>query len=164
MQQWSVNYWETYAPVINWISIQFLLILAKLLGLDTKALDFALSFPQADLDTPIYMEIPVGVSVHSIHQNKKYVLGLLKSLYGLKQAACNWYACLKQGPEDHGFKESQSDPCLFIRKDMIILVYVDDCVLGSLSSAVIKALLRALKMGQRSLYLQMKAPWISILE
>ena len=75
MQQWSVNYWETYAPVINWISIQFLLILAKLLGLDTKALDFALSFPQADHDKPIYMEIPVSVSVHSIHQNKKYVLG-----------------------------------------------------------------------------------------
>ena len=21
MQQWGVNYWETYAPVVNWISV-----------------------------------------------------------------------------------------------------------------------------------------------
>ena len=100
MQQWGVNYWETYAPVVNWISVRFLLILAELLGLDTKALDFVLAFPQADLDTPIYMEIPIGVSVDGIHQNKRYVLCLLNSLYGLKQASSNWYACLKQGLED----------------------------------------------------------------
>jgi hypothetical protein len=148
----------------NWISARLLLILAKLLGLDTKALDFVLAFPQAHLDTPIYMEIPVGVSVNGIHQNKKYVLCLLKSLYGLKQASSNWYACLKQGLEDSGFKESQSDPCVFMRKDMIILVYVDDCILVSPSSAVIKTLLRVWQIDQRSLHSQMKAPWTNILD
>jgi hypothetical protein len=147
MQQWGVNYWETYAPVVNWISVRFLLILAELLGLETKALDFVLAFPQADLDVPIYMEIPIGVSVDGVHQNKQYVLRLLKSLYGLKQASSNWYSCLKQGLEDRGFKESQGDPCVFIRKDMIILVYVDDCVLVSPSGDVIKAFIDSLTNG-----------------
>ena len=80
MQQWGVNYWETYAPVVNWISVRFLLILAELLGLKTKALDFVLAFPQANLNVPIYMEIPNGVSVDGIHQNKCYVLRLLTSI------------------------------------------------------------------------------------
>ena len=147
MQQWGVNYWETYAPVVNWISVRFLLVIAQIIGLETKALDFVLAFPQADLDTPVFMEIPIGVSVEGIHQNKKYVLRLLKSLYGLKQASSNWYACLKKGLEDRGFQESQSDPCVFIRKDMIILVYVDDCVLVSRSSDVIKNFIDSLTNG-----------------
>jgi hypothetical protein len=147
MQQWGVNYWETYAPVVNWISVRFLLVVGQLLGLETKALDFVLAFPQADLDTPVFMEIPVGVSVDGIHQNKAYVLRLRKSLYGLKQASSNWYSYLKKGLEDRGFKESQSDPCVFIRKDMIILVYVDDCVLVSKSSDVIKSFIDSLTNG-----------------
>ena len=45
MQQWGINYWETYAPVVNWISVRFVLIVAQLTGLETKALDFVLAFP-----------------------------------------------------------------------------------------------------------------------
>lgn len=41
MQQWGVNYWETYAPVVNWISIRFLLILSEVLQLDTCAASFS---------------------------------------------------------------------------------------------------------------------------
>ena len=43
--------------------------------------------------------------------------------------------------------DSHSDPCVFIRKDMIILVYVDDCILVSPSSAVIKAFIESLANG-----------------
>jgi hypothetical protein len=87
MQQWGVNYWETYAPVVNWISVRFLLIISEIIGLETKALDFVLAFPQADLDTPVFMEIPIGIAVDGIDQNRNYVLRLRKSLYGLKQAS-----------------------------------------------------------------------------
>lgn len=66
--------------------------------------------------------------------------------FGYLQASSKWYACLKQGLEDCGFKESQSDPCVFIRK-MIILVYVDDCVLVSQSGDVIKAFIDSLSNG-----------------
>ena len=147
MQQWGINYWETYAPVVNWISVRFLLIIAQLSGLETKALDFVLAFPQADLDTPVFIEVPIGVSIEGKHRNKKYVLRLRKSLYGLKQASSNWYNCLKKGLIDRGFKESQSDPCVFIRDNMVILVYVDDCVLVSKSSDVINEFIDSLKNG-----------------
>ena len=63
MQQWGVNYWETYAPVVNWISIRFLLVISEVVGLESKAIDFVLAFPQADLDVPVYMEIPMGMEI-----------------------------------------------------------------------------------------------------
>ena len=38
MQQWGVNYWKTYAPVVNWISVRFLLVLTKIAGLKAEQL------------------------------------------------------------------------------------------------------------------------------
>ena len=57
MQQWGINYWETYAPLVNWISIRFLLVLSEIVGLESKSIDFVLAFPQVDLDMPVYMEL-----------------------------------------------------------------------------------------------------------
>jgi len=28
MQRWGIDYWETYAPVVNWISVRLLMVLA----------------------------------------------------------------------------------------------------------------------------------------
>ena len=97
MQQWGINYWETYAPVVNWTSVRLLMILAQLRDLDTKAIDFVLAFPQADLEIPVYMEIPVGMTIgNDPDSRKKYVLKLKKSLYGLKNASANWHQFLKK--------------------------------------------------------------------
>ena len=88
-QQWGINYWETYAPVVNWISVRFLLIISELAGLETQALDFVLAFPQADLDVPVLMEIPPGIDVCDGATTRAYVIELKSSLYGLKQASAN---------------------------------------------------------------------------
>ena len=45
MQTFGVNYWETYAPTVNWISIRFLLVVAQALQLHTQAIDFTPAFP-----------------------------------------------------------------------------------------------------------------------
>ena len=88
-QQWGVNYWETYAPAVNWISIRFLLIISELAGLETRALDFVLAFPQADLDVPVFMEIPPGIDVYDGSNKRAYIIQLKSSLYRLKQASVN---------------------------------------------------------------------------
>ena len=74
MQQWGVNHWETYAPVVNWISIRFLLVLAELVGLESNAIDFMLAFPQADRDIPVYMELPRGMEIPGAACEKQYIL------------------------------------------------------------------------------------------
>jgi len=60
MQRSVENYWETYSPVVNNISVKLLLVIAKIHGLESKLIDFVLAFPQADLDIDIWMELLIG--------------------------------------------------------------------------------------------------------
>ena len=50
MQQWGVNYWETYAPVVNWILVRTLLAISTIHKLETHSINCFFAFPQADLD------------------------------------------------------------------------------------------------------------------
>ena len=86
MQRWGQNYWETYSPVVNALTVKILLVIAKLHKLDSKSIDFVLAFPQADLDTDIWMEIPPQFESDD-GQEQTQVLKLNKSLYGLKVRA-----------------------------------------------------------------------------
>ena len=62
MQQWGVDFWETYAPVVNWLSVRTLLVLSILHGYHSRLIDFVLAFLQAELKEDIFMEIPAGFS------------------------------------------------------------------------------------------------------
>ena len=127
MQQWGDNYWETYSPVVNMISVRLLLAITKIYKLDSKAIDFVLAFPQAELDEDIWMYLPIGFQVDGQTENnseRNYILKLNKSLYGPKQASYNWYEKLKKGLEDRGFTKSQVDPCLYLKDGMIVLTYL----------------------------------------
>ena len=59
----------------------------------------------------------------------------------------NFYCKLKTDFEDRGLVESLSDPCVFISKEMIILVYFDDCILISKEALVIQKFISFLKSG-----------------
>ena len=150
MQSWGVDYWETYAPVVNWMSVRFILTVAKIHKLDTKVIDFVLAFPQAKLDVDVFMEIPAGMVLSgpsgSFYRGK-YVLKLNKSLYGLKQASANWFEMLSTGLKDRGFKSSNVDPCVFVSDKAFILVYVDDCIVISRKAGYINEFVHSLKNG-----------------
>ena len=104
MQQYGVNYWETYSPTVNWISVHFIMIFAQVLKLDTQAIDFVLLLPQAKLEVPVYMELTAGMDLAGHGKDSsKYLLKLKRSLYGLKQALMNWHCKLKNDFEDRGF-------------------------------------------------------------
>eukprot|EP00957_Ditylum_brightwellii_P087644 6673569-Ditylum_brightwellii.AAC.1 len=60
-QQWGVNYYETYAPVVSWPAVRIMMIMSKLYTIHTEAIDFVLAYPQAELKTPIYLLPPAGV-------------------------------------------------------------------------------------------------------
>ncbi len=121
MQTWGQNYWETYAPVVDWASVCLLLAIAKIHGLSSKSIDFVLAFSQADLEIPVYMESPIGFDAPNNEDQQFYILKLNKSFYGLKQAGYNWFAKLSNGLQDHGFVQSNIDPCIFFGQKCIVL-------------------------------------------
>jgi hypothetical protein len=154
MQTWGQNYWETYAPIVNWASVWILLAIAKIHGLLFRSIDFVLAFPQADLDIPVYMELPLGFDAPNNECQKHYVLHLNKSLYGLKQAGYNWFAKLSNGLQDQGFVPSSVDPYVFFGKDCIVLTYVDDCIIVAKSMLRIDELIKSLHRGNENFVLQ----------
>ncbi len=112
MQTWLENYWESYAPVVNWGSICILFAVAKIHGLSSKSIDFVLAFPQADLEIPLFIELPLVFDALDSQSWKHCVLQLNKSLYSLKQVDYNWFAKLSNGLEDRGLVPSSVDPCV----------------------------------------------------
>ena len=73
---------------MNWISAQFLMIVAQVLDLDTQAINFVLAFPQSQLEVPVYMELPAGTELAGHGKDSsRYLLKLKRYLYGLKQAS-----------------------------------------------------------------------------
>ena len=46
----------------------------------------------------------------------------------MKQALYNWFEKIKNALQDRGLESSDIDHCVIISKDIIILVYVDDCI------------------------------------
>jgi hypothetical protein len=153
MQTWDQNYLETYVPVVNWASICLILAIANIHGLLSKSIDFVLAFPQADLEIPEYMELPIGFDAPNGKNNKFYVLKLNKSLYGLKQAGYNWFAKLNNGLQDCGFVQSNIDPCVFFGTGCIVLTYMYDCIIVGVLSNCINKLIQSLHKGDENFIL-----------
>jgi hypothetical protein len=86
----GVHYEQTYSPVIAWSTTRFFLIQSLLQKWHTKQLIFVLALPQAKVERDLYMEIPKGVQLQGADCSK-YVLQLIKNLYGQKQAGRVWY-------------------------------------------------------------------------
>jgi hypothetical protein len=156
MQTWGQNYWETYAPTVNQASVRILLAVAKIHGLSSKSIDFVLAFPQAELEVPVYMELPLGLDTSDNESPKFYMLCLNKSLYGLKQAGYNWFAKLSNGLQDRGLVPSSVDPCEFFGKGCIVSIYVDNCIIVADSMNWIEELIQSLHGGDKNFVLQDK--------
>lgn len=134
----GIHYFDTYAPVVQWVTVRILMILSILENLHNRSIDFVLAFPQADIKVDIYMRLPWGFVSSG---NDNFVLHLHKNLYGLKDASKTFWDKVRTDFTDpHGpfrFKQSQIDPCLFMGDNCFVLVYVDDCLVFSRDKQVI---------------------------
>jgi hypothetical protein len=123
----GVDFFETFAPVVNWTTNRLLLVLSQVLHLSTKQVDYTAAFIHAPINDIVYVEMPRGFS------EPGKVLQLRKSLYGLKQSPRNFVQHLKSNLEKYGFRNPNpdTDPCLFVTDKVICVVYVDDTLLWS---------------------------------
>ena len=87
--------------------------------------DVSIAFLYSKLDEEIYKEQPKGFKDNSGRACK-----LKRGLYGLKQAPRCWNKRFAEFLIKQGFKQSDADPCLFIRKQgekkLMLALYVDD--------------------------------------
>ena len=128
MQKEGIDYFETYAPVVQWSTVRLVLTMILSNNWVTKQVDYTNAFAQATLNEQVYIDSPRGGFSRKDKANK--VLHLVKSLYGLKQAPKTFFDKLKRGLEQRGFTASILDPCLFMKHNMIVVVYVDDTIIA----------------------------------
>ena len=95
------------------------------------------------IEAEIYLEQPDGFEKLD-PTGKKFVCRLNKSIYGLKQAAKNWYEELANFLVQQNFIHSKNDYCLFSKnekgKELFALSWVDDLVIAGSSSEDIEDL------------------------
>ena len=123
----GVDFTENYAPVINDVTFRILLIAMIVWKLEGKIIDVETAFLHGDLDEDIYMDCPEGLEA-----NEDECLQLLKTIYGLVQAARQYFKKFGTGLKSIGFEGGQADPCLMMKQEgndrIYVGTYVDDNV------------------------------------
>ena len=84
----GIRYWDTYAPVVQWLTVRVVLILSLLENLHSRSIDFVLAFPQAKIKVDVYIRMPYGYHAPGDGQ---YVLKLRKNLYELKDDSATFW-------------------------------------------------------------------------
>jgi len=136
---------ETFAPVVEWMTVRLMFTLALVEGWHTASIDFKNAFTQAKLPEPIYLDLPPGfLEANPTYKDK--AIRVKTSLYGERRAANLWYRKVRSTLcDDLHFKVSDQDPCLFIRNDCILMLYVDDAILNARNEASLQKVLQQLK-------------------
>ena len=137
----GLDFFDTYAPTCKPETFRILLATAAQKDLQLGQMDVKSAYLHSNIEEEIYLEQPQGF-VKKANSGQKLVCKLNKSIYGLKQAAKNWYEALTSLLLKEGFKRSRNDYCLFVRKEedetfSYVLVWVDDIVVaGATEEAV----------------------------
>ncbi|GJP86258.1 hypothetical protein CLOP_g16302 [Closterium sp. NIES-67] len=161
LQTKGKDYDEVFAPVGKGTTLRVLLAIAALLGWKIRQMDIVTAFLNGIIMEEVYMKQPEGLD-----DGSGRVCRLKKAIYGLKQAPRAWYHKLEEALLAGGFKKSECDPSLFLLQEkdeiLMLLVYVDDILLFSASTALLDSAEQMLemqfkcsKMGEVKYYLGM---------
>ena len=137
----GIDFFETYAPVVQWTTVCLLLILEVFLKLKTKQGDVTAAFLHGELEEGenVYVEMPLGFRKHG------KVLKLKKTLCGLKQSLHSFWKYLTKAMEACSMEVSKIDPCLFVDEKVLSICYVDDILFWDKDETGINELVIALR-------------------
>jgi len=156
-QQYGVNYFETSAPVASKEAIRMVIAFAAANGWSMEQVDIKTAYLNAELKESVYMDFPPGFADlfgHSLTPEQRELVAsgracilLRKAIYGLMQAGVAWNDTLSEYLVSLGFvRLSDVDACVFVRGDLIIVVYVDDLLLVARDKAALNAFFREFTM------------------
>jgi Reverse transcriptase (RNA-dependent DNA polymerase) len=141
----GVDFTENFAPVVNEVTLR--LVLLKWMTNPkwmAKVYDVETAFLYGDLPEPIYMKIPKGLEhLAPNYKVETDCLLLKKSMYGLVQAARQWWKkFIYMLSQEFKFTRSHADACILFRTDqegtIILCIYVDDALMIGDDEAITK--------------------------
>jgi hypothetical protein len=138
-QQHGLDYGETFSPVVKPATVRLVLSLAVSRGWVLRQVDVSNAFLHGYLQEDVYMQQPPGFEDARF---PSHVCKVQCALYGLKQSPRAWYARLSSRLYQLGFTSYKVDTSLFVFSQgpvhIYMLVYVDDIIIASSSSAAVE--------------------------
>jgi Reverse transcriptase (RNA-dependent DNA polymerase)/gag-polypeptide of LTR copia-type len=124
----GVDFTESFSPVINDVTMRILIVFWIMNKYYAAQVDVETAFLCGELDEEIYIESPEGYNLPPDE-----VLLLKKAMYGLVQAARQFWKLFANIMKDMGFIQSMADPCLYFQQvdnsRVYVIQYVDDALI-----------------------------------
>ena len=148
-QQYGTDYFDTYAPVVDFAMVRAFLYMALVHNMCIGQADVKTAFLNGKLEEDVWVVSPRGIPGHPPARYK-----LHKALYGLKQAHLAWHSKLVGDLNTLGFFELPRAPCVFMRPAAdgstgrhacFILVYVDDLLAAAPSQRDLSSIMESLQ-------------------
>jgi hypothetical protein len=118
----GIDYHETFSHVSTKDSFWIIMALVAYFDLELHQMDVKSAFLNGDLAENMFMAQPKGVVV----SGKEHMgCHLRRSIYGLKQASCQWYIKFDQTIKMFGFEKNKEDNCIYVnfKKGKCIFIF-----------------------------------------
>ena len=131
----GVEYTDNFARVVHDVSSRIALARMMVEKLDSLVIDVETAFLYGEIDEEIFMKSPVGMEEIDPGSSSEDCYQLVKGIYGLCQAARQfWKKLVDTAKKEHfGFKMSPADPCMLFKENelgvYIIIMYIDDMLI-----------------------------------
>ena len=140
----GLDFTDNFSPVVNVVTLRVVLTQMIIEKWDAKIVDIDSAFLNGDLEHEIYMTIPEGYAECVEQVEEDQALKLEKPIYGLVQAARQFFKKIQDSLIQVGFKSSEADPCLVYKEDQkcvcIMLIYIADMLIVGKREAVNEAI------------------------
>jgi len=147
-QRYGIDYDKTTAPTVRLESFRSILHIAASLDWDLRQFDIKTAFLHGILpeDETMFMEQPYGFAAPG---KEEWVMRLMKSIYGMKQASRIWNQTFHKAVTQWGFERLDCEWCVYRRTSptgtTIFAVHVDDIIATGSSPSEINDLRDSLK-------------------
>ena len=115
----SIDYTDNFAPVAHDVSFRIALVRMMVEKLDSLVMNVETAFLYGEIDEEIFMKSPVGKEEIDPGSSSENCYQLLKGIYGLCQAARQfWKKFVNTAKQEHfGFQVSPADPCMLFKEN-----------------------------------------------
>jgi transposase InsO family protein len=142
----GVHYNEVFASTARMAAMRAVIAIAATEDLELESVDISTAFLNGEIDAEIYMKIPEGLEIDGEprpgENPRRWVVRLLKGLYGIKQGPRIWALRLHSVLTSIGFERTDCDYSVYVyrRGDVRVMVpiHVDDLLLASNSKSAIQ--------------------------
>jgi hypothetical protein len=119
---------NTYAPCPQMVSARAMVHDAVVNNKCLMSCDVKQAYSFGSADRRVFVHCPPGRRQTYGPDGKPLCYEIIGNCYGSPSAPSRWHVEIHNSMIEHGFRQSTTDACLYIKNELRVLVYTDDCL------------------------------------